>query len=45
MDRINILDMTEDEKYKQLQAEREDLRSVTVGGFNPSKLARMQAQS
>ena len=37
--------MTEDEEYKQLQAEIDDLRSVTVGGFNPSKLARMQAQS
>jgi hypothetical protein len=43
--RIESDAMTEGEDYKALQAELDSLASVTVGGFNPSKLARMQAQS
>ena len=37
--------MTEDEEYSALKAEVDELRRVTTGGFNPSKLARMQAES
>jgi hypothetical protein len=37
--------MTEEEEYKALQAEVDFLASVTSGGYNSSKVARMQAQS
>lgn len=37
--------MSEEEDYKAVQAELDALKPITVGGFNPAKLARMQAQS
>jgi hypothetical protein len=37
--------MNEAEEYQALQSEVNDLASVTVGGFTPHRLARLQAQS
>ncbi len=37
--------MNEAEEYQALQSEVDELASVTVGGFTPHRLARLQAQS
>jgi cytochrome c-type biogenesis protein CcmH/NrfG len=37
--------MNEDEEYDKLQAEIDELAAVTMGGYSPHKLARMQTSS